>query len=337
MDSSALANDMGGRSRIRLIDQVPQVSDMRFELLEGFRRRQKSIAPKFFYDEEGSRLFDRITRLPEYYPTRTEIALLRASMQEIAQLAGAAGVKGDSRGPVVVECGSGSGEKARILIEGVSAQAYLAIDISKEFLIASCEGLANDYPHLDVCAVCADYSRDWNLSRVLDTSAPLLAFFPGSSLGNFEPDEAIRFLSEVRHAICGRGSLLIGIDPPKDIQTLEAAYNDSAGVTARFNLNLLTRLNREFGTDFALSGFAHKAVYEPTLQRIEMYLVSLRDQEVHLGGSKISIAKGEAIHTENSYKYAYDQFVNMAWEAGYDKTRHWSDDAGLFSLFLLTP
>lgn len=336
MDASVLAHETGGGSHVRLIDQVPQASDMTLELLEGLRRPQKSIAPKFFYDEEGSRLFDRITRLPEYYLTRTEIALLCASMQEIAQHV-AAGAAGDSNGPVLVECGSGSGEKARILIEGISAPAYLAIDISKEFLVASCEDLANDYPALNVCAVCADYSRDWNLSGVLDTSAPLLAFFPGSSLGNFEPEEAVRFLSGVRRAICGRGSLLIGIDPPKDKRTLEAAYNDSEGVTARFNLNLLARLNREFGADFALSGFAHKAVYEPTHQRIEMYLVSLRDQEVHLGGNRISIAKGEAIHTENSYKYAYDRFVDMAWEAGYGKTRHWSDDADLFSLFLLTP
>ena len=335
MASSALAYEMGEDSLIRLFDQVPQPVDMTRELLEGLRASQKTIAPKYFYDEQGSRLFEHITRLPEYYLTRTEIGIFGAAMQEVAELV-ESGAKGHSGGPVLVECGSGSGEKARILIDGISPQAYLAIDISKDFLVSSCEDIASDYPNLDVVAICADYSLDWDLSEVLDDSSPLLAFFPGSSLGNFEPDEAVRFLSRVQRALSGRGSLLIGIDPPKDLSVLEAAYNDSAGVTARFNLNLLTRLNREFAANFDLSGFAHKAFYNQAHHRIEMHLVSQRDQEVQIGADEISIAKDETIHTENSYKYSYDRFVDMAWEAGYRRTRHWTDEDGFFSVFLLS-
>ncbi len=335
MVSSVASSETGEDSLIRLIDQSPQPVDMTHELFEGLRASQKSIAPKYFYDEQGSLLFERITKLPEYYLTRTEIGILRAAVPEIAELAGN-GAKRRSRRPVLVECGSGSGEKARILIDGVSPQAYVAIDISKDFLVSSCEALSGDYPDLDVCAVCADYSQDWRLSEALDTDAPLLAFFPGSSLGNFEPDEAARFLSQVGQAISGRGSLLIGIDPPKDASVLEAAYNDSAGVTARFNLNLLTRLNREFAANFDVSSYMHKAVYNPIHERIEMHLVSMRDQEVRVGGDKISIAKDESIHTENSYKYSHDRFISMAQEVGFSCTRRWTDEAGLFSVFLLS-
>ena len=336
MVSSAPVHETGDGSLIRLIDQLPPPVDMTRELLEGLRASQKSIAPKYFYDEQGSRLFDRITRLPEYYLTRTEIGIFHAAMREIAELAGM-NAGGRSGSPVLVECGSGSGEKARILINGISPQAYVAIDLSREYLIASCEDLAKEFPRLDVCAICADYSQDWDLSAALDSSAPLLAFFPGSSLGNFEPDDAVRFLSRVQRALSGRGSLLIGIDPPKDTSVLEAAYNDSAGVTAEFNLNLLTRLNREFAANFDLAGYAHKAVYNEALQRIEMHLSSRRDQEVRIAGHTFHVARNETIHTESSYKYAYDRFVDMAWEAGFAKTRHWSDEAGLFSVFLLSP
>ncbi|MCY4041970.1 MAG: L-histidine N(alpha)-methyltransferase [Gammaproteobacteria bacterium] len=334
MVSNALARQTREDSRVRLIDQSPQSVDMTRELLEGLRAPQKSIAPKYFYDEQGSRLFERITRLPEYYLTRTETGILRAVMREVAELV-ESDVEGRSGKPVLVECGSGSGEKARIVIDGISPQAYLAIDISKEFLVSSCEALSVDYPDLDVYAVCADYSQDWSVSEILDTTAPLLAFFPGSSFGNFEPDEAVTFLARAQRAISGRGSLLIGIDPPKDVSVLEAAYNDSAGVTARFNLNLLTHMNWEFGANFDLSGYRHKAIYNPIQERIEMYLVSQRDQEVRIGGERIFVAKDEVIHTENSYKYSYDRFVNMAREAGFRCTRHWTDEAGLFSVFLL--
>jgi len=334
MVSSALAFETREHSRVRLIDQSPQPVDMTRELLEGLRASQKSIAPKYFYDEQGSRLFERITKLPEYYLTRTEIGILRAAMSEVGELVGSSSDRRSSK-PILVECGSGSGEKARIVIEGISPQAYLAIDISKAFLVSSCEALSGDYPDLDVYAVCADYSQDWGISKVVDTAAPLLAFFPGSSFGNFEPDEALTFLSRVHRAISGRGSLLIGIDPPKDVSVLEAAYNDSAGVTEMFNLNLLTRLNREFGANFDLSGYRHKAVYNQVHERIEMYLVSQRDQEVSIGGEKIFIAKDEAIHTENSYKYSYDRLIDMAAQVGFRCTRHWTDEAGLFSVFLL--
>lgn len=335
MVSSALALKTGEDSLIRLVDQVPQPVDMTREILEGLRASEKTIAPKYFYDEQGSRLFERITKLPEYYLTRTEIGILRRAMPEVVALIGG-GSQGRSGAPVLVECGSGSGEKARMVIDCLSPRAYLAIDICKEFLVSSCEALAKAYIGLEVCAMCADYTQDWELSQVVDTSAFLLAFFPGSSLGNFEPGDAVRFLSRVRRALSGRGSLLIGIDPPKDRAVLEAAYNDRAGVTARFNLNVLARLNKEFGANFDASRYAHKAVYNQTHQRIEMHLVSQCDQQVEICGEGISIAKDETIHTENSYKYSYDRFVDMAWKAGFRRTRHWTDTNALFSVFLIS-
>ncbi len=321
---------------VRLVDQAPASDDMASEVCAGLQAADKHISPKFFYDHAGSSLFARITRLPEYYLTRTEAHILRRSMHEIAQYTTSRS-QGASSAPVLVECGSASGEKARALIKGLTPRAYVGIDISRETLVTGCEAIADDFPGLEVCAICTDYSRGWELSSLLDTSAPVLAFFLGSSLGNFEPDEAVDFLSGVRRALRNNGSLLIGVDPPKAPAVLEAAYNDSDGVTAEFNLNLLAHLNRELGANFDLSAFEHRAVYNRQQQRIEMSLVSRRHQLVRLKGCEIAVSEGEAIHTENSYKYCYDKFVDMAWRAGYQRTHHWSDEAGLFSVFLLSP
>ena len=331
---SALAANAGHCSNVTLIDQMPAQRESAEEVIEGLCGERKSIAPKYFYDEQGSRLFDQITRLPEYYLTRTEIGILRRELGQVADLLRHGGGQAAGR-PLLLECGSGSGEKARILIDALQPQAYVAIDISRDYLVASAQSISADYPELDVYALCADYSRDWHLPPEIDAGASTLAFFPGSSLGNFEPAEAVRFLAGVRGAVGIGGHLLVGIDPPKDRQVLEAAYNDSGGVTARFNLNILSHLNRIFDGDFSLAEFRHEAVYNEALARIELYLVSQRDQQVQLAGRRIAFAKGERVHTENSYKYSYDVFLAMAWQAGYKGCFHCSDPAGLFSVYLL--
>ena len=334
MATSALAFKSDVANEVRLFDQLPHQDDSAREVLEGLRRAEKSIAPKYFYDETGSRLFDQITKLPEYYLTRTEIDIFRRCLGEVTRLIGEQ-LPASLPKPLVVECGSGSGEKARILIDAIDPQAYVALDISREFLVASTQDLAADFPELDVYAVCADYSHDWALPKGIVVSAPMLAFFPGSSLGNFEPEEAVRFLQGVRRAIGSGGWLLIGVDPPKDQRMLEAAYNDARGVTARFNLNVLAHLNRRFGGNFDLTDFSHEAVYNTDHRRIEMHLACRRALCVRLAGEEIRLVRGERIHTENSYKYSYDAFTEMVWQAGFTRSHHWTDPTNLFSVFLL--
>lgn len=315
----------------RFFDQLPHLDESAREVLEGLHRAQKAISPKYFYDHEGSRLFEEITKLPEYYLTRTEIGIFRQCLRSVAEI-----IADETQGaPVVVECGSGSSEKARILIDALDPSAYMAVDISREFLISSTQALALDFPALDVYAICADYSHGWHLPHEAVRAGPMLVFFPGSSIGNFEPEEAVRFLASVRSALCGEGWLLIGVDPPKHRALLEAAYNDSQGVTARFNVNLLSHLNQRFGGDFNLRDFSHRADYNAELRRIEMYLRCRRDLCVRLAGEEIGFAENERIHTENSYKYSYEKFVQMSWQAGYRRIHHWTDASRLFSVFLL--
>lgn len=332
--SPALAAKASASYSVRLIDEMPAQLDSAQEVLAGLRGERKAIAPKYFYDEQGSRLFDQITRLPEYYLTRTEIGILRRHLGEVAEIVAQASDRPE-QGSLLLECGSGSGEKARILIECLSPSAFVGIDISRDYLVTSTEELLVDFPHLDVYAVCADYSKTWRLPESVSSMSPKLAFFPGSSLGNFEPGEAIRFLATVRDAVGAGGHLLIGIDPPKERHLLEAAYNDDQGITAKFNLNLLSHLNRTLDADFSLDDFSHEAVYNEWLQRIEMYLVSRRQHVVRVADTPIVFAEGERVHTENSYKYSYDAFLKLAWRAGFARAYHWSDSADLFSVFLL--
>lgn len=311
----------------KFFDLAPVLREMRVEVLEGLSAQQKTLAPKFFYDKRGSQLFDEITRLPEYYPTRTETALFETHSAQIAShFAGAVSL---------IEYGSGSSRKIRALLEGMKPAAYVPLDISGDHLEASAKTLQSDYDWLDIYAVCADYSQSIELPAEIPLNQPM-AFFPGSSIGNFAPDQAAAFLSRVRSLVGEGGKLLIGVDRKKDKSVLEAAYNDSAGVTAAFNLNVLEHLNRELSGDFDIDSFAHRAIYNDQLGSIQMYLESKVSQQVELAGQRIDFAAGEVIHTENSYKYHPDEFAALAASAGWQSELHLSDANDYFSVFLLS-
>ena len=314
------------RATVSFHDLHPSADDLASDVLAGFSRPQKSIPPKYFYDTEGSHLFDAITELPEYYPTRTETAMLRKYADEIAQKAGT--------GHLLVEPGSGSCGKARILFEGLQPCAYVPMDISGDHLRVAAEAVAAEYPWLEVHAACTDFTR----LMTLPPSSPegrRLAFFPGSSIGNFDPDRAVDFLRMIAGMVGPGGQLLIGVDLKKEKRILEAAYNDAQGITAAFNLNLLIRINRELGADFDLAQWRHRAFYNEAEGRIEMHLVSRVDQLVRLAGHTFEFAEGETIHTENSYKYSVEEFRNLAARAGFTTDTVWTDDDNLFSLHLL--
>jgi dimethylhistidine N-methyltransferase len=312
---------------IRFYDEHPGTADLRKEVLAGFARNPKSVPPKFFYDERGSELFDRICGLPEYYPTRAEIGILKRNAREIAALAG--------HECMLVELGSGASKKVRLLLEALRPQVYMGVDISKEFLLSSTRKLANDYPWLEVHATCADFSQGLALPHC-PADAKTLAFFPGSSIGNFDPDEALVFLTSLRETLLPDGALLIGVDLKKAPAILNAAYNDSQGVTAEFNLNLLRRIERELDIDVDVSSFDHRAFYNETEGRVEMHLVSRRRQQLRLNGAQFEFEEGESIHTENSYKYSIEEFHALARQAGYKPETFWTDTEQLFSVHYLT-
>lgn len=304
-----------------------EADEFRAAVLAGLGRKQKEIPAKFFYDAEGSCLFERICELDEYYPTRTDIAVLREHAGEM--LAGLTPGRA-----VLVEFGSGASVKVRLLLDALEPACYVPIDISGEHLHAAAEQLAQDYPDLPILPVCADFTRPFGMPPSLP-EGPRLGFFPGSTIGNFHPAEAVRILSGFAHRLGPDGRLLIGVDLKKDPRVLHAAYNDAAGVTAAFNMNLLVRINRELGGTFGLDAFRHEAFYNADAGRIEMHLVSLRNQTVRLSGRAFAFAAGETIHTENSYKYSIDEFVALAATAGYRPIGVWTDPARLFSNHLL--
>jgi dimethylhistidine N-methyltransferase len=310
---------------VELVDLHPRASDMRADLLAGLASEPKRFSPKYFYDEQGSRLFDAICRLPEYYLTRTEVEILQTRMEEIAECVGP-GVR-------LVEFGSGSSTKTRMLLERLRELAtYVPVDISRDHLLATAEELARDYPGLEVQPLCADFTQDFDLPRMHRLARRNVVFFPGSTIGNFSPDQAHALLTTMAHIAGPQGGVLIGIDMKKDEDVLTAAYNDSAGITSQFNLNMLARFNRELGADFDLGSYRHRALYNSHEGRIEMYLVSLRKQRVTVSGKQFDIAEGEAILTECSHKYDQSQFSDMASAAGLEARRAWSDRAGLFSV-----
>ncbi len=320
-------------ANIHFYDLHPTMADLKAEVLKGLSVQPKTIPPKFFYDQYGSQLFDQITELPEYYPTRTEIGIFHEHGEEMAMQLG--------RGCWLLELGSGSSKKIRVLLDALQPVAYLPIDISKDHLLHSVHSLATDYPKLEIHAICADYTTDFQLpcSSVF-RPAPgneknRVAFFPGSSIGNFEPSAAQELLQRVAHLLGPKGALLIGVDLKKDPTHLHAAYNDAQGVTAAFNLNLLTRLNRELQADFKLTEFEHHAFYNNQLGRVEMHLVSKCVQEIQVDGQRFAFAEGENIHTENSYKYTVTEFQNLASAAGFQPAQVWMDAAGLFSVHRL--
>lgn len=294
-------------------------------LLDGLRRTPKEMACKYFYDDAGSRLFDRICELPEYYQTRTETALLARHAEEIAALMG--------DGAEIVEFGAGSLRKVRILLEAARPSAYTPLDISGDYLKGVVQDLSADYPRLTLRPVAGDFTLPITLPALCGNPRRA-GFFPGSTIGNFKPEAAMALLRRMRASLNG-GGLLIGVDLVKDPARLHAAYNDAAGVTALFNKNLLARANRELEADFDMDGFAHYAPYNPLAHRIEMYLVSTRRQRVTIAGETFDFAPGEAVHTEDSHKYTIESFREMAARAGFRPRAVWTDPERLFAIHWL--
>lgn len=312
-------------AKIEVHDVAPEREEFLGEVLEGLSRPQKTLPCKYFYDDRGAALFEEICTVEEYYLTDADLEVMEARAAEMGTLIGP--------NALLVEYGSGSGRKTRYLLEHLEAPAgYVPVDISREQLEETARALAGDFPHIRVLPVCTDYTTPFALPRPRPAPARSVAFFPGSTIGNFEVPAAERFLRHIAQTCGSGGGLIIGVDLRKDPHVLEAAYNDARGVTAAFNLNLLERINRELGADFDPGGFAHQAIFNDEMSRIEMHLRSLRDQYVRLAGKSIHFAAGESICTEYSYKYDLPRFAAMAGRAGFEIEKVWTDSAGRFSV-----
>lgn len=297
------------------------------ELLAGLSRADRAVPCRFLYDAAGSALFDEICELPEYYPTRTECGILKAHASEMA-----AAIGKDVR---FVELGAGSGGKAEILLDQMpEARSYVCIDISPVPLAGTEAAVRQRYPGLEVSSVCGNYLGELELPKAIGLRD--VCFFPGSTIGNFERNDARAFLETWRERLGPGGMMLVGVDLKKDAAILEQAYDDAQGVTARFSMNLLSRANRELGADFDTAHFQHRARYVADPGHIEITLVSTAEQAVRVGGRTFAFSPGEAIHVENSHKYAVAEFADLAGDAGFDVTRVWTDEARLFSVQLLT-
>jgi dimethylhistidine N-methyltransferase len=314
-------------ARLEFYDHSPEIGDFREALVRGLTARDKAIPCRFLYDARGSALFDRICELPEYYPTRTELGILKACAGEIAERAGP--------GAQMIELGGVNSSKARILLDALEEPAaYIPIDISREHLKASTVALGTERPELEVLAVCADYTQPLVLP-VARGGGMRLGFFPGSTIGNLQPDEATRFLAAWAERLGPGAAMLVGVDLRKDAAILEPAYDDSQGVTAEFSKNLLVRANRELGADFDTAAFAHRACYDAARGRIEIHLESLKRQTVRVGKVAILLGEGERIHVEDSYKYSLDGFRGIARAAGFRPAAVWTDPERLFSVHWL--
>jgi dimethylhistidine N-methyltransferase len=313
---------------VRFVDLSPPATRLLDVVTHGLARSPRALPCTLFYDAEGSRLFDRICELPEYYIPRVEAALLSERGPDIARLAGP--------GVEVVELGCGTAHKTDLLLAALEAPAaYLALDVSPEPLLEATRRIARERPGLEVWAVCADYGLPFAFPPREGPPRRRLAFFPGSTIGNFDPEQARRFLRLIADLVGPGGDLVLGADLPKDAERLRLAYDDPRGVTAAFNKNLLARLNRELGADFDLAAFRHLAFYDPVEGRVEMHLVSEREQVVHVGGAAYRFAAGERLHTENSYKYSEERLRALAADAGFRALAAWTDPERLFSLHYL--
>ncbi len=313
-------------SGVAVLDLEPATSEFLAEALAGLSATPRTLPCKFFYDEHGSDLFLQICELPEYYVTRTEISILSKFSGEMAESIG--------EGAELVGFGTGAGMKTRLLLDQLQNPiAYVPVDISKQRLIESAKDLQRAMPQLEVLPVCADYLQPIRLPTPSQQPEHIAVYFPGSTIGNLEPPQARDFLARVRALSGHSGGLIIGIDLQKPTEILESAYNDQAGVTSQFNLNLLVRANRELDADFDLDCWRHRAVYNREIGRIEMHLVSVGEQVVRLGDQSFCFADGETIITEFSYKYTQESFVALAESAGFQKSRVWTDPKGYFAVF----
>ena len=312
---------------VPILDLEPPVADVTAEVIAGLSARpQPTLPAKLFYDERGSKLFEEICDLPEYYPTRTEVAILNACRSELADVIG--------ENATIVEFGSGSTRKVRLLLEAVDVAAYVPVDISRWYLEEAASELNRDWPELLVRPVLADYAQEVPLPDDLP-DGPRLGFFPGGTIGNFRPHEAVEFLSRVARTLGPGGRLVVGFDLRKDPAVLHAAYNDRAGVTGAFNLNVLRRLNAEVDADFDLAAWHHYAPFVPGLGRIEMHLVAASDQRVHIDGRAFTFERGTSLRTELSHKFTAGGFATLAAEAGFRVERRWTDPSDLFCVALL--
>lgn len=316
------------RSRkARVSDELRK--EFRFDVLQGLRARQKSLPCKYLYDEIGSDLFEQITELDEYYPTRTECSIMDRHAGEMARVLG--------ERALLIEYGSGSSTKTRMILDHLREPAgYVPIDVAREHLSNSAAALADDYPALEVLPLCADFSRPVHLPKCRETAARRVVYFPGSTLGNFTPPSAIALLRQTAE-LCGPGgALLLGTDLRKDPAVIEAAYNDQRGVTAAFSHNILARINRELRGEIIVEQFTHRAFYNAVEGRVEIYLVSQCDQRARIGDVEIFFARGEAIHTEYSYKFDLSELRKLASAGGFHLDRVWTDDRNYFGVSYLT-
>lgn len=304
-------------------DEHPAHADFFSDVLAGLQRKPRQIPPKFFYDERGSELFDAICRTDEYYLTRTEQQLLQQHAADIASLIG--------ERCLLIEPGSGNSEKVRLLLDELKPAAYLPMDISRDFLYQAAGQVALEYPWLQVHATCVDFTAPLSLPWC-PANAQRLVFFPGSSIGNFDPQQAEQFLTNLKSVAGENGSLLIGVDLKKEPAILNAAYNDAQGVTAAFNQNLLYRIQRELDAEIEPEQFSHHAFYNERIGRIEMHLVSQQQQAIYIGDQQFGFATDETIFTESSYKYSVQEFIELAARAGYVSRQVWTDEDNLFSL-----
>lgn len=310
------------------VDLHPAADRFLDDVLAGLASTPKALSPKYFYDARGSDLFEAICELPEYYPTRTELALMREHVDAMAACLGA--------NCLLIEFGSGAGTKTEILLQALRPAAYVAVDISAAALHAAAARHAVRFPDIPAIAVCADYMLPLEIPGLSEyASSRRVIYFPGSTIGNLMPQEALTFLRDARRLAGPGGAMLVGVDLKKDPAVLHAAYNDAQGVTAEFNMNLLRRINRELGADFDLAQFRHVAFYDAVAGRIEMHLESLSAQSVAVAGREFEFAAGERMHTENSCKYAVEEFRQLAQAAGFKSHRVWSDRQQYFAVHLL--
>ena len=309
-------------------DLAPDSQAFLKHVIEGLSAEQKWLSPMYLYDRRGSELFDRICELPEYYPTRTELSIMEAHVPEMARAIG--------RDALVIEPGSGSGLKTHRLLSALEAPvAYVPVEISRQHLLESASRLRKQFPAVEILPLCADFTRAFDIPRPTQRAQRRIVYFPGSTIGNFGPQEARTLLGHLAETVGAEGGMLIGVDLRKDRESLERAYDDSQGITAQFNLNLLQRMNRELQADFDLEAFSHRATWNETDSRIEMHLVSKREQSVTIDAHVFHFASGEYILSECSYKFTLAGFAHLARQAGWQVTQVWTDPDERFSVQFL--